>query len=80
MKMPTFRESGREADVTLGPCPGCDNWQLDYTDAVARSFCEVTLVGTTVDVNMQGWHDAVEAVLREHLDECPELRALVGNL
>jgi heme A synthase len=42
--------------TVLGPCPGCDAWQLEYGADVTPA--------------------EVEAVLREHANECPPLLAM----
>ena len=70
----------KPADVVLGPCPGCDNWQLDYTDEVAQQFvrlipAEQEPFGVQVDV--KPFYAAVEQILVEHYFECPHLRDLV---
>lgn len=68
------------ASVVLGPCPGCDSWQLDYTDEVAQQFVRLVEapgepLGMRIDI--QPWHDVIEDALREHMTECPHLRDLV---
>lgn len=70
----------RPYSVVLGPCPGCDEWQLDYTDDVAQEFVQMVPApgepfGLRID--MQPWHDVIEDALREHMAECPHLRDLV---
>ncbi len=78
--------------VTLGPCPGCELWQLDYTTSVAQQW--ITLDMETHEVyelasedpvqtmtypvpNLSAWHEVVEDALREHLDECLHLQRLL---
>lgn len=64
--------------VTLGPCPGCENWQLDYGDHAASQYFVTTVdEDGTETVDTQPWHDAVEFVLHGHLQECPELQQLL---
>lgn len=52
-----------EQSVVVGPCPGCQNWQVDYAPATFVSYAQCVAV--------------VESVIREHLDECPHLQRLL---
>lgn len=66
--------------VVLGPCPGCDSWQLDYTDDMAQEFAQLVPApdepfGMRIDT--KPFHDVIEDALREHMAECPHLRDLV---
>ena len=75
--MKQMRVQRREADVVLGPCPGCDEWQLDYTDEVARQFVILRPSASGgVEADTTEWHAAVEHILQEHMLECPHLRDL----
>ena len=70
----------KPADGVLGPCPGCDAWQLDYTDEVAQRFVrlvpdESQPFGHRIDT--KPFYDVIEDALREHMAECPHLRDLV---
>ena len=71
----------RQYSVVLGPCPGCDSWQLDYTDEVAQQYARLlpgedgSLAGIRVDT--RPFHDLIETILQEHAAECPHLRDLV---
>lgn len=70
----------KPADVVLGPCPGCDSWQVDYTDAAVEQFIQLVFdpdEPLQMRVDMQPWHDVIEDVLFEHMTECPHLRDLV---
>ena len=68
-RMGVVHHKERFADVTLGPCPGCELWQLDYTYEVAAQWQTPSL-----------WHEAVEQILAEHLQECPHLQAIIDAL
>lgn len=73
-----------QADVVLGPCPGCQLWQLDYTYEAAGSFLKLNererlalrqgqhLSDLIVDAS--AFYDAVEEILSQHLQECPHLQ------
>lgn len=63
------RIPGAQWDVILGPCPGCELWQVDYAD-------DVTMLYAT-DVE---WHEIVESVLTDHLVECVHLQRFVADL
>lgn len=84
-----FRDEG---STTLGPCPGCELWQLDYTNAVAQEW--ITIRSVTEDVfemsseepvdsfprleaDASAWHEVVEDALRDHLRECDHLQRLL---
>lgn len=67
--------------VVLGPCPGCDSWQLDYHDEVAQQFVRL-LPGedgslASIQIDTSPFHEVIEDALREHLTQCPHLRDLV---
>lgn len=57
-------------DVLIGPCPGCQSWQLDYTDDVLADYAEYWLVTPA---------ELLEDLLREHAAECPHLRELLAG-
>lgn len=59
--------------TVLGPCPGCDDWQLDYADTVVDQYAKVTMTGS----DLSEFFALIEAILQEHLAECPHLRDLV---
>lgn len=80
--------------TVLGPCPGCDNWQLEYTDRVRKSYANWTVERTDMyfpgedrpmkfagaaNVDESAFYAAVEEALQEHMAECPHLRDLVEN-
>lgn len=67
MRMAALRLEQGDYDVVLGPCPGCLNWQLDYTNAVAGAL------------GLDRFHEAVEQILQDHLAECPHLRLLLRD-
>lgn len=74
------RRTNNGTSVVLGPCPGCDDWQLDYNDDVAEQFVRLLHdpdepLGVRID--MAPWYDVIEDALREHMAECPHLRDLV---
>ena len=75
MHMGVTRLHEPAVDVVLGPCPGCQLWQIDYSYRVAQEF--IQMVDGSFDV--RPFHQAVEELLREHLDECPHLQLLVDN-
>ena len=52
-------------EVTLGPCPGCFCWQLEYN---LNDFASVELL-----------YEVVEDALQDHLDECPGLQEIVDS-
>lgn len=86
MKAQVHREQHPEFNVVM-QCPGCELWQLDYTDAVAATYAEIRLerieefggevVETTPFVDPSPWYALVEDILQEHYDECVHLRLLV---
>lgn len=63
--------------VNVLSCPGCDHWQLDYTNAVAmqwyRQGWRETPEGLKEPyVDTRDWDDFLEFLLREHVGfECP---------
>lgn len=78
--------------VTIGPCPGCELWQLEYTQKVASEFIRLVVreeaiqefwreepvaLATNIETDASEWHAVIEDALREHLDECPHLRRLI---
>lgn len=65
--MGVFRAEQPEYDVVLGPCPGCELWQVDYTQQAAFSYG----LGLT-------FRGVLERVIREHLQECVHLQGLLG--
>ena len=83
---------GRESEYNVVmSCPGCDLWQIDYTDEVAQTYCQIEMVtieelgsaepinlGPTVDSSP--WYALVESLLQDHYDECVHLRRLMGEL
>lgn len=79
--MPARRRDAPSADVVLGPCPGCDSWQVDYTDEVAREFAKLQPgPDLGLEVDMAEWYLAIEGVLEEHAAECPHLQDLINAL
>lgn len=60
-----------EPGTILGPCPGCWNWTLDYSYALAETYADS-------QGNLEAWYELLEAALREHYNECPALRDAVG--
>lgn len=60
--------SQKQYDVVLGPCPGCESWQLDYTDAAAGTFH-----------TGEAFYAVIEDLLGDHLEECPHLRQLLAE-
>ena len=74
MRMPAQRLKG--GFVILGPCPGCQLWQLEYDDQAALSYAMITSTG----IDLSAWHEAVESALQEHLDECLHLQRLLPEL
>lgn len=63
--------------TVLGPCPGCDNWQVDYTNGALQPYVRSVLGANGIEADMTDFYAVIEAVLQEHLDECPHLRDLV---
>lgn len=72
----------RDEDLTiLGPCPGCEAWQLSYHTQVVGEFAvmrvmvvdqETNQVGVRVD--LQPFYEVIEEALQSHLDECLHLQ------
>lgn len=52
--------------VAHGPCPGCENWMLEYDRDVMMQW-----------PSYDAWCDAIEFVLGEHLEECAGLQEIV---
>lgn len=78
--MKAQRREGQHADVVLGPCPGCDAWQLDYTDAVAHEYMRLFTPPRPelgIQVDPTEWHELLESILAEHAAECPHLQDLL---
>jgi len=66
MQMAATRlQPGSESDVVLGPCPGCESWQLDYSKDVVSAL------------GVASFYEAVEGILQDHLVECPHLQQLL---
>jgi hypothetical protein len=74
MRMGTLRLHEPGYEVVIGPCPGCQSWQVDYTHEVAAQFGEPSVEST------QPFADVVEDILAEHLAECPHLQLLLQDL
>ena len=74
--LPSRRFKNRTYDVVLGPCPGCDNWQLDYTYEVMDEFLEPTNHQSN-SLTLRSFRAALEGILEEHLAECPHLKDLL---
>jgi len=82
--METLRLMEKQYDVVLGPCPGCQLWQLDYTYTAAQTYTSIRISEmfefgssdpvTFPDIDISGFHEAVESALQEHLEECPHLQ------
>jgi hypothetical protein len=64
--------------VVLGPCPGCDDWQLDYTNEVMDSYSR-PVVGEDGTFTVADFRQVIEDILQEHMRECPHLRDLVQH-
>jgi Fe-S oxidoreductase len=67
MGIETFVDEGT---TVLGPCPGCTLWTVQYDHAMV-----VADYWSTAD-----FHEDIEALLREHLDECAALQEYVAML
>jgi hypothetical protein len=57
--------------VVLGPCPGCQAWQLDY-DLSTPLMADYAF-------DPQALQEAVESILVGHLVECVHLQRAIGN-
>jgi hypothetical protein len=86
MQMREIEDPWLGQTVVLGPCPGCDAWQIDYTQRVVQEYVVMLEDGTDPDtgllrlkVDLSAFHNELEALLQEHVDECPHLRDLVEN-
>lgn len=82
--MDTFRriplEDTDTADVVIGLCPGCELWQVDYTNAVQQQYMKMRTLRSippSVQVDPTEWHDLIEDILAEHLMECRHLQRLL---
>lgn len=76
-RLPARRFTDRPAyTVVLGPCPGCDDWQLDYTDEVAEEYQRPSWEDPNT-FTIRDFRAVIEEVLAEHLAECPHLRDLI---
>ena len=91
MRMPAYVFDEPEWEVVvLGPCPGCESWQLDYTREVASGFYEA-VVDDLYEIGFEGpvasvqhwdsslFREVVEDLLQEHLAECPHLQLLLDQ-
>lgn len=79
--MKSQRREGQHADVVLGPCPGCDAWQVDYTDEVAHEYMRLYTPPRPelgIQVDPTEWHELLEFILAEHATECPHLQDLIA--
>lgn len=78
--------TGREPSlVVLGPCRGCLDWQLEYSDDVALEFCAISWDRSDPEapkpvIDAQGFRDALESVLYDHMQECVVLNDYVRAL
>lgn len=90
MRMPALRAEEEEYTVVLGPCPGCESWQLDYTYEAAAEFAVPVFedlhefgsaepVGSVASWDSRAFHEVVEDLLQEHLAECPHLQLLLEH-
>jgi len=52
--------------VTLGPCPGCEMWTVQYDRVVEASYLSAV-----------AFADVIENILADHLDECRGLQEIV---
>lgn len=57
--------------VVLGPCPGCQAWQVDYnlTDEMMAEYA----------FSAADFNQAVETILVDHLVQCEHLQRAIGN-
>ena len=55
------------ADEHVLSCPGCNAWQLHYTDAVMSQWMERRIVGGTIYGDYRVFDHMVEAILKEHV-------------
>lgn len=71
------------ADVVLGLCPGCELWQVDYTNAVRDSYVwwqhqRNFKTGEVRSVPIfDEWHELIEDLMAEHVLECVHLQRLL---
>ena len=75
--LPSRRFKNRPYDVVLGPCPGCDSWQLDYTYEAMDEFLTPIPDLATNSYTLRPFRAALEEILAEHLAECPHLKDLL---
>lgn len=83
-----------ESGAVLGPCPGCELWQVDYTNAVAQEWITIRSVSEDVfemsseepidsfprlEADTSAWHQVIEDILMEHLRECAHLQRLLAE-
>lgn len=76
------------ANVTVyGPCPGCDDWQVDIADDVPVGALRVNPAASPIEYIYQGAaalakarSDMLEEAIREHADECPILAAIAEGV
>jgi hypothetical protein len=78
------RHDSDEPVVILGPCPGCDAWQLDYSYSAAQTYCVLRRDepdefswSSHLRVDSAPFYAVVEEILQEHLAECPHLQDLL---
>lgn len=69
MEISTEFEVDHQKMTTVGPCPGCESWQVDY---------DVDHLLETVSLNE--FYEMLESALREHYEECVHLRKLHPGL
>lgn len=69
MEISTEFEVDHQERVTIGPCPGCESWQVDY---------DIDHLLDTLTLNE--FYEMLEGALREHYDECAHLRKLHPGL
>ena len=56
--------------VIIGPCPGCQAWQVDY-DLTLPEMVDYAF-------DFAAFNEAVEFILVGHLVECVHLQAAIG--
>lgn len=67
--------------VVLGPCPGCELWQVDYSQETAMTYVDLERdSGLLIASANPGWRETVEAVLQEHFNECRHLQLLLERM
>jgi hypothetical protein len=83
MNVSEFRQPDG-GQVTVHQCPGCELWQVDYDFAAVWDFLTVRTEGPMsaelrIFASYDAWRDEIEAILRDHLAECPDLWAVVAD-